>query len=354
MGDALWPCADDFRAWHTSRRNAGQSFFWLSNEFHEANCPLTFQGTTETLLQLFDAEAETPYPVSQYPHLNDDFVCWLQLPSDVVGTEWYFGAVTFDRRRHRRKLFDDFRVLAAKCGACLRQNPRFREWLWPCMQYLTQADRHPNLRKTEEIENIAWWVALLFTKPNFCGLLHEACTRHDITALEIARFQIDNPAHWSKVAILSHRLSGDPFWPMVGCRVALPFRDIPCPDFIERQSETDSDTGRSQNPRPPATEADSSDNRNATVAAQTMTRRRTINKRGRRGRPKVDEAEAKNRRERVANWKRWKTGRPEVRNPMQRYCADETAVGRAIDPPTLKRYVNWVTVNRTRKAQKRG
>ena len=280
MADALWPFADKFRAWHTSRRKAGPSFFWLSNEFHEASCPLTFQGTTETLLQLFDVEAATPYPVSQHPHLNDDFVCWLQLPSDVVGAEWYFGAVTFDRKRHRRKLYDDFRNLAAKCGACLRQNLRFREWLWPCMQYLTQADRHPKLRENEDV---AWWVALLFTKPNFCGLLHEACTRHDITALQIARFQIDNPAHWSKEAIRSHQLSGDPYWPIVDCRVAKPFRDIPCPEFVEAM-----EVARTELTEPPADEtADVFPKERATkVANGDLVKRVEILERQRKERPK--------------------------------------------------------------------
>ena len=74
----------------------------------------------------------------------------------------------------------------------------------------------------------------------------------------------------------------------------------------------------------------------------------------RRGRPNVTEAEAKIRKDWVQRWKRWKAANPKVLNPMERFCKDETAVKRPIDPPTLTRYVNWVTQNRTRKKRKRG
>ena len=229
MADALWPFENQFRVWHTSPPNGPLSFFRLSNEFHDAGCPLRFQGTAKNLWQLFDPTSKPPYSVAQYPHLSlTDFVCWLQLPSDVVGTDWYFGYVYFDQSRQRKKLFDEFRELAAQAGACLRTNPRFREWLWPCLQYLSQADRYPQLRDGEDI---AWWVALLFTKPDLCQLIHSACSRNDIA--DVVQFEIENAALVSKEAIRSRQLFGDPLWPTVNCRVARPFREIPCPDFVD-------------------------------------------------------------------------------------------------------------------------
>lgn len=200
----------------------------MSDEFHQVKSPMTFQGRAEALSQLFDPNADAPYPVDQYPHLNSEFVCWLQLPSDVKGTEWYFGCVTFKRNRFRKALFSEFLDVAAKAGACLRQNPVFREWLWPCLQYLSQADRHPKLLDGADV---AWWVALLFTKPDILKPLHSACTRSDIQ--ELVRFEIDNPASWSRRAISSRQLDSEPVWPKVNCRVATPFRDIPCPALPE-------------------------------------------------------------------------------------------------------------------------
>ncbi len=227
MVDALWPFADQFRTWETSPPNGPLSFFRLSNEFHDAGCPLKFQGTAKNLWQLFDPTSKPFYPVAQYPHLSlDDFVCWLQLPSDVTGTEWYFGYVYFKKLKHRKKLFDEFRELAAQAGACLRTNPRFREFLWPCLQYLSQADRYPQLRDGEDI---AWWIALLFTKPDICQLLYSACSRNDIA--DVVQIEIENAALTSKKAISSWQLFDDPRWPTVNCRVARPFREIPCPDF---------------------------------------------------------------------------------------------------------------------------
>ena len=74
---------------------------------------------------------------------------------------------------------------------------------------------------------------------------------------------------------------------------------------------------------------------------------------GKRGRPpNVSREDATMRRDWVARWKRWKEANPKIQNPMERFCKDETALDRPIDPPTLARYVNWVTQNRTRKAQR--
>lgn len=87
---------------------------------------------------------------------------------------------------------------------------------------------------------------------------------------------------------------------------------------------------------------------------QTKTKRRKSGKTKRYRGPNVTEEEAKIRRDRVAHWKRWKAANPKIRKPMERYCADETAVERRIDPPTLKQYVNWVTKNPKRKRPKRG
>ena len=70
--------------------------------------------------------------------------------------------------------------------------------------------------------------------------------------------------------------------------------------------------------------------------------------------PNVTPAEAKIRRERVADWKRWKAANRTVPKPMDRYCDDETAVERPIDCLTLNRYVNWVTQSRSPKRRKRG
>ena len=69
--------------------------------------------------------------------------------------------------------------------------------------------------------------------------------------------------------------------------------------------------------------------------------------------PNVTDDEAKSRRSRVADWQRWKAANPKVRKPTKRFCEDETAVGRPIDPPTLKQYVNWVTKNPQQKRLKR-
>ena len=69
--------------------------------------------------------------------------------------------------------------------------------------------------------------------------------------------------------------------------------------------------------------------------------------------PNVTHDEAKKRRSRVADWKRWKAENPKSPKPMKRYCDDETAVGRPIDPPTLKQYVNWVTKNPQQRRSKR-
>lgn len=97
--------------------------------------------------------------------------------------------------------------------------------------------------------------------------------------------------------------------------------------------------------------ANKSDGRSET---QTKTKRRKSGNAKRYRGPNVTEAEAKTRRDRVADWKRWKAANPKIRRPMERYCADETAVERRIDPPTLKQYVNWVTKNPKRKRPKRG
>lgn len=227
MSESLWPFSQEFRVWHTAPPDGPLSFFRLSNELHQANCPLKFQGSAGALSQLFDPNAGAPYPVDQYPHLNEEFVCWLQLPADVKGTEWYFGCVTFKRNRYRKLLFNEFRDLAARAGACLRQTPLFCEWLWPCMQYLSQADRHPTLFDGADA---AWWIALLFTKPDILKPLHAACTRTDIQ--NVVRFEIENAASWSRDAIRSRQLDDEPLWPKVNCRIAPPFREIPCPTFF--------------------------------------------------------------------------------------------------------------------------
>ena len=240
MTKSLWPFAEDFRVWHTAPPTGPLSFFRLSSEFHDANLPLTFQGTKTALSQLFDPNAAPPYPLNQFPRLNKEFVCWLLLPGDAKGTEWYFGCVTFERQKQKKskKLFDEFRELAASAGACLRQDEAFREWLWPCLQYLSQADRHPKLLDGADA---AWWLALLFTKPELGQRLHTACTRSQVDG--VIRFEIDNPAHWSRRAIKSRQLEGVPVWPKVNCRVAPPFREIACPEFFAANGPDQTDKG---------------------------------------------------------------------------------------------------------------
>ena len=229
MADAPWPCAEKFSVWHTSPPDGPPSFFRLANEFGQVNCPLIFEGTTKALSQLFDPDSKAPYPLCNHPFVNfREFVCWLQLPADVTGEEWYFGCVYFDDpNEHQKKLISEFRELATRAGKCLRKNRRFREWLWPCLQFLSQAERHRELLDGAEA---AWWIALLFTKPD-SQQLHAACLRKDDG--DVVQFQIANPGQWSKQPIISYRLCTDPpLWP-VPERIVRPFKEIPYPDFVD-------------------------------------------------------------------------------------------------------------------------
>lgn len=234
MASELWPFADQFAEWHTSPPEIPLSFSRLSNAFHGARCPLRFEGNEKHLWQLFDPTSDPPYYVQQYPHLNlKDFLCWLQLPSDANGAKWFFGCVCFDQSQSRKQLFDDFRKLAAQAGACLRANPRFREWLWPCLQYLSQANRFPQLRDGEDI---AWWAALLFTNPKVNKPLHAACKRSD--PVDGIAFEIENPAHWSREAIRSWQLLAKPLWPPANSPVARTTRNISYSDDDHKPSST--------------------------------------------------------------------------------------------------------------------
>lgn len=197
MGDSLWSCAEDFGR--------------LLKQFHNVGpkVSLVFQGSTEAIERLYNPAKTPPSVVQNHPRTNGEFVCWLQLPHDWNGSQWSFGRVLC-RDATPTKL-NEFCRVAEQAGSFLRRNLRFGEWLMPCLEYITHAGRLPKLR---EAEDISWWLALLFMKPDVL----KPQAKHGAAFVEI-----DDAVSLSQRAIHSWRLAANkPLWP-VATQVIPPF-----------------------------------------------------------------------------------------------------------------------------------
>lgn len=98
-------------------------------------------------------------------HSLEKFFCWLMLPKDVSGGEWYFGRVS-TRHRSKTQELDEFLAIASKGGHLLRQDTLFGKYLSPCVEHTKFAQRFPCFH---DHLDLSFWCAFLFTNR---GLSH--------------------------------------------------------------------------------------------------------------------------------------------------------------------------------------